>query len=545
MNTSSISSGFSDHSIRRVIIFSTLFVIELVSISIQFDAGSIMDSSSSLLSLLQYSNELIQITLCFLGVWALISWPHRQQILILVNKDERYPQWPLALSIHLVSLLLFVFLSYRIFSDSFLVRFNIEQTLLFWMLSGIALSMSLAAAIFPPHTLIKLLIQERFSLLVAMPIAMLFWGGTQISMLAWEPLSGLTFNSVAWLLKFAYHNIYIDPNNKIIGTYAFKAEISPECSGYEGIGMILLFTALFIYLYRNELRFPNIFLLFPLGICVIWLLNIFRLIILIAIGSSLSPTLAAGGFHSNAGWITFLITSIGIMINAYTMPFFTHKPNVITLNKKPPESIIAIALLLPMVILMATVLFCNLLKTQFDWLYPLRIIIPGMVLWKFRPVYAKFKWAFSSFAFLIGLTIFFIWVIWVPDSDSDNRVFSENLFSQPAYIVAFWLLLRCIGIVIIIPIIEELAFRGYLLAKLTNPNFITIDPPRFTWFAFLLSSLLFGLFHQHWQAATTAGIGYAWVRYQTGSLWASITAHMTTNLLLAIYILYTQKWSLW
>jgi CAAX prenyl protease-like protein len=92
---------------------------------------------------------------------------------------------------------------------------------------------------------------------------------------------------------------------------------------------------------------------------------------------------------------------------------------------------------------------------------------------------------------------------------------------------------------------EELAFRGYVIHKLVTQDFETVPLGRFTWFACLLSSILFGLLHGRWLAGTLAGIGYALALRQRGQLADAIVAHMTTNALIAAYVLSHQAWGLW
>ena len=95
------------------------------------------------------------------------------------------------------------------------------------------------------------------------------------------------------------------------------------------------------------------------------------------------------------------------------------------------------------------------------------------------------------------------------------------------------------------PIIEELVFRGYLIKKLTDKNFVDLKTINFTWLSFLVSSILFGVLHGEWIAGTIAGMGFAVALYKRGAVSDAIVAHITTNTLLAFYVMYTGNWSLW
>jgi CAAX prenyl protease-like protein len=101
-----------------------------------------------------------------------------------------------------------------------------------------------------------------------------------------------------------------------------------------------------------------------------------------------------------------------------------------------------------------------------------------------------------------------------------------------------------VGYVVLTPLVEELAFRAYLTSRLTGDNCQQIG--QFTWLSFVVSSLLFGLFHQgHWLAGSLAGMGYALALYRRRQLMDAVLAHATTNALIAGYVLLTQRWSLW
>jgi CAAX prenyl protease-like protein len=128
---------------------------------------------------------------------------------------------------------------------------------------------------------------------------------------------------------------------------------------------------------------------------------------------------------------------------------------------------------------------------------------------------------------------------------TDQSALSEGLAQLPRGFAVIWLGLRVLGSVITVPLAEELAFRGYVLHKLVAQDFETVRPGQFTWFACLLSSILFGVLHGRWLAGTLAGIAYALALRQRGQLADAIVAHMTTNALMAAYVLSQQAWGLW
>ncbi len=108
-----------------------------------------------------------------------------------------------------------------------------------------------------------------------------------------------------------------------------------------------------------------------------------------------------------------------------------------------------------------------------------------------------------------------------------------------------WLVFRIIGSVITVPIAEELAFRGYLTRRLIATDFQRVPLGRFTWWSFLLSSVLFGALHGRWLAGVLAGMLYAAALYRRGELGDTVMAHATTNALIAVYVVVTGSLAFW
>src|SRR5262249_15945504 len=102
----------------------------------------------------------------------------------------------------------------------------------------------------------------------------------------WAALARVTFAVVGWMLHLIYPFVLKDPHRMLIGTPTFAAVITPQCSGYEGIGLITAFLSVYLWLFRRELRFPDVLLLLPLGAAVIWIANAMRIVALIAIGTA-------------------------------------------------------------------------------------------------------------------------------------------------------------------------------------------------------------------------------------------------------------------
>jgi CAAX prenyl protease-like protein len=111
---------------------------------------------------------------------------------------------------------------------------------------------------------------------------------------------------------------------------------------------------------------------------------------------------------------------------------------------------------------------------------------------------------------------------------------------------AVWLALRAFGSVVVVPIAEELAFRGFLLRRLIAADFSAVARTRSTPWALLGSSLAFAVLHPGaWLAAGSAGIAYAWAQQLRGRTADAIIAHAITNACIALAVLTRAAYWLW
>jgi CAAX prenyl protease-like protein len=109
-----------------------------------------------------------------------------------------------------------------------------------------------------------------------------------------------------------------------------------------------------------------------------------------------------------------------------------------------------------------------------------------------------------------------------------------------------WIVIRTLGSVAIVPIAEELAYRGYLMRRLSDPTFETVPYASVKWAALLASSLAFGLAHgDMWLAGTVAGGAYGILVMRTGRLGEAVAAHVVSNALVAVAVLAAGDWQLW
>jgi len=105
---------------------------------------------------------------------------------------------------------------------------------------------------------------------------------------------------------------------------------------------------------------------------------------------------------------------------------------------------------------------------------------------------------------------------------------------------------RVIGSIVIVPLGEELAYRGYLLRRLAAPDFAEVCFERVGFWPVLVSAVVFGAAHgSMWPPGVLAGIAYGLLVTRTGRFGETFCAHAVTNGLIAIAVVVGNHWELW
>lgn len=123
---------------------------------------------------------------------------------------------------------------------------------------------------------------------------------------------------------------------------------------------------------------------------------------------------------------------------------------------------------------------------------------------------------------------------------------SHGLLSAAGQTQPLVLALRAIRAVVIVPIVEELFWRAWLMRWIVEPNFERIALGTFSPLAFGAVALLFASEHgQYWDVGLLTGIIYnAWM-VRSKSLGDLILTHAVTNACLSAYVIFAGKWEYW
>ena len=134
----------------------------------------------------------------------------------------------------------------------------------------------------------------------------------------------------------------------------------------------------------------------------------------------------------------------------------------------------------------------------------------------------------------------------LPDFLRPGERVSFDPFEQlDGFFIWMFIAVRLVGIALVVPIAEELFWRGFLLRWLIKPEWEEVEIGTYSIGSFAMTTLLFTLAHPEWFAAAAYCLLLNAFLYRTKDLWQCIVAHAVSNLTLAIYVLATGEWWLW
>jgi hypothetical protein len=186
------------------------------------------------------------------------------------------------------------------------------------------------------------------------------------------------------------------------------------------------------------------------------------------------------------------------------------------------------------------------------WIYATGAVAVVATLLSFKKHYGELRTSHvpsvveTMLAVVVGLVVFALWITldapWM-QLGTPSATFvpvDANGAVQWAPIAVRW-----IGAALVVPVMEELFWRSYLMRWIENPRFQTVDPRRIGMKAVVLSTVVFMLAHTLWLAAIVAGLAYAWLYRRTGKLWTAVIAHAVTNGVLGVWVVSTRNWQFW
>lgn len=186
--------------------------------------------------------------------------------------------------------------------------------------------------------------------------------------------------------------------------------------------------------------------------------------------------------------------------------------------------------------------------------YPIRVALTLAVLLLASRRNMELRLARPVASIGIGLGVFAVWI--GPDALLGYRHYwlFENAITGavgaalPADLQrsAAFLLTRAAGSTLLVPVIEELFWRAWLMRWLIDRNFQSVPLGAYLPSAFWITAVLFASEHgPYWEVGLAAGVVYNWWMIRTKSLADCILAHSVTNGALAVYVVAAGAWRYW
>jgi uncharacterized protein len=192
----------------------------------------------------------------------------------------------------------------------------------------------------------------------------------------------------------------------------------------------------------------------------------------------------------------------------------------------------------------------NLSARDLLFLYPVRAVAVAVLLLFFLRAYTELRgrdllrWKDTLLAVLVGIGVFLLWITMDWTIGAHAPGYDPTLVDDPTMRVAL-ISFRLFGAVLVVPLMEELFWRSFLLRFVIAHEFEKIPVGTFTWPSLLIVSVLFALAHHLIIAAFVTSVAYTLLLYRTRSIAQCTLAHAVTNLILGVYVMHTGSWQLW
>ena len=215
----------------------------------------------------------------------------------------------------------------------------------------------------------------------------------------------------------------------------------------------------------------------------------------------------------------------------------------------------ALARIVPFLVFLGFIALADLLERQhvsvhaLRWLYPVQFLTVAACLAYYWRDYTELhsfdlSWRQAALGIVVGIVVFVLWISLTAGWMTLGTPRGYNVLDQ-GDINWTVLVFRFAGAALLVPLMEELFWRSFLLRWIDHTDFSAFDPRAVSVKALAISIVLFGFEHQLWLAGIVAGIAYSALYVRCRTLWISILAHAVTNGLLGCWIVATHRWEFW
>lgn len=190
-----------------------------------------------------------------------------------------------------------------------------------------------------------------------------------------------------------------------------------------------------------------------------------------------------------------------------------------------------------------------------EWLAPVRFVAVAAMLAVFSRRVIPRRASSPIGSIVLGAAVLAIWIgpdlLWPGYRDAwlfHNGITGIARSSLPVHLKsnAFFIAMRVLESAILVPVVEELFWRGWLMRWAIRPDFESVPMGQYTALSFWVVALLFASEHgPYWEVGLIAGVAYNWWLVRTRNLADCMLAHAVTNALLAGYVLRFDQWQFW
>jgi uncharacterized protein len=191
----------------------------------------------------------------------------------------------------------------------------------------------------------------------------------------------------------------------------------------------------------------------------------------------------------------------------------------------------------------------GIVRAELLWLYPVQAGVVALLLAFFWRDYHELRAPLPSALQLLAAiaTGILVLVLWIQLDAPWMSLGTSPGYDPRSNEQLDWLLivLRIAGAALVVPIMEELFWRSFVMRWVDCADFETLSPARVGIKGFVVSVVLFGFEHNLWLAGIVAGVAYSLLYMRHRNLWSAVLAHAVTNGLLGAWVVATGSWAFW
>lgn len=183
--------------------------------------------------------------------------------------------------------------------------------------------------------------------------------------------------------------------------------------------------------------------------------------------------------------------------------------------------------------------------------YAVKVALVAAVLAACRSTWRDYRpapgWGAAAVSVVVGILVAAVWVGvdgWYPSLPFLGKRIGFDPFAaiaSPGGRFAF-VAVRLLGLVVLVPFLEELFWRSFLMRWVINPEIEKVPVGTVTLLSAAITSIAFAAAHPEWLPAALTGAAWAFLLARTRSLSACLISHATANLGLGVYAVVTGDW---